>query len=56
MTFLPKHEATEVHNSKIIKRASSSSMSSFLSVSDFYIIDPASMDFLLDQIYIKRPT
>ena len=34
---------------------SSFSMSSFFTIGDFYIIDPASMDFLLDRIYIKRP-
>ena len=33
----------------------SSSMSSFFTINDCYIINPASMDFLLDRIYIKRP-
>ena len=30
-------------------------MSSFFEMNDFYIINPASMDFLLDWIYVKRP-
>ena len=30
-------------------------MSSFFPINDFYIIKPASMDFLSDQIYIKLP-
>ena len=30
-------------------------MSCFFPINDFYIIKPASMDFLLDQIYIKLP-
>ena len=30
-------------------------MSSFFPINDFYIIKPTSMDFLLDQIYIKLP-
>ena len=55
ITFIAKHEATEVYNSGIIKRRSSSLMSSFFAMNDFYIINPASMDFLLDWIYIKRP-
>ena len=29
-------------------------MSSFFEMNDFYIIKPASMDFLLDWIYVKR--
>ena len=29
-------------------------MSSFFEMNDFYIINPASMDFLLDWIYIKK--
>ena len=34
---------------------SSFSMSSFFAINDFYFINSASMNFLLDQIYIKRP-
>ena len=30
-------------------------MSNFFVMNVFYIINPASMDFLLDRIYIKRP-
>ena len=30
-------------------------MSSFFAMNDFYIINPASIDFLFDRIYIKRP-
>ena len=30
-------------------------MSSFFVMNDFYIINPTSMGFLLDRIYIKRP-
>ena len=30
-------------------------MSRFFPINDFYIIKPTSMDFLLDQIYIKLP-
>ena len=30
-------------------------MASSFAMNDFYIINPASMDFLLDWIYIKRP-
>ena len=30
-------------------------MSSFFAINDFHIINPASMDFPLDRIYIKRP-
>ena len=30
-------------------------MSIIFAIIDFYIINPASMDFLLDWIYIKRP-
>ena len=30
-------------------------MSSFFAIHDIYISNPASMDLLLDQIYIKRP-
>ena len=30
-------------------------MSSFFEMNDFYVINPTSMDFLLDRIYIKRP-
>ena len=55
ITFIAKHEAAEVHNSGIIKRRSSSLMSSFFAMNDFYIISPSPMDFLLDWIYIKRP-
>ena len=31
------------------------SMSSFFAIKDFYIMNTASMDFLFDWIYIKRP-
>ena len=27
----------------------------FFAITDFYIINPASMDFVLDWIYLKRP-
>ena len=50
--IIPKNETVEVYNSRIMKRRSSFSMSRII---DFYIINPASMDFLLDWIYIKRP-
>ena len=30
-------------------------MSNFLAINDFHIINPASMDSLLNQIYVKRP-
>ena len=30
-------------------------MSSFFAMNDFYIINPASVEFLLDWIYIKMP-
>ena len=30
-------------------------MSSFFAMNDFYVINPVSMDFLLDWIYIERP-
>ena len=53
-TLIPKLETTEVYNSRIIKRRYSSSMSSFFAISDFYFINPAFMDILLDEIYIKR--
>ena len=56
ITFIAKHQVTEVHNSGIIKRRSSSLMSSFLAMNDFYITNSASMDVLLDWIYIKRPS
>ena len=55
VTFIPKHETTEVYNSRIIKRRSSFSMSSFFAIDNIYIINPASMGFLQDQIYIERP-
>ena len=55
ITVIPKHKTTNVYNSEIIKRRSSTSMSSFFAMNDFYIINPASMCFLLDQIYVKRP-
>ena len=48
MTLIAKHEATEVYNSGIIKIRSSSLMSSFFAMNDVCIINPASMDFLLD--------
>ena len=48
ITFIPKHETTEVYNSKIIKRRSSFLMPSFLEINEFYIINPASVDFLMD--------
>ena len=55
ITFIAKHEATEVYNSEIIKGKRSSFMSSFFGMNDFYIINPSSMDFLFDWNYIKRP-
>ena len=55
ITFIAKHEATEVYNSGIIKRRPSTLMSSFFAMNDFYIINPASTDFSLDRIYIKIP-
>ena len=30
-------------------------MSSFFAINDFYIINPASIDFLLDRILVKGP-
>ena len=57
ITFIAKHVATELYNSRIIKRRSSSLMP--LSLMSFnvlqYITNPESTDFLLDWIYIKRP-
>ena len=41
ITFIPKHETTEMYN--------------FFAMNDLYIINPASMDFPLDRIYMKRP-
>ena len=55
ITFITKHEATEVYNSGIIKRRSSFLTSSYFAMNDFYIINPASMSSLLDWIYTKRP-
>ena len=55
ITFIPKRETTAVYNSRIIKGRSSFSLSSFFPIIHFYIIKPASTDFLLDQIYIKLP-
>ena len=55
ITFIQKHETIEVYNSRIIKRRSSFSMSIFFAINDLNIINPVSMDFPLDQIYIKRP-
>ena len=55
ITFIPKCENIEVYNSKIIRRRSSSLMLSFFAMNDFCINNPASLDFLLDRIYIKRP-
>ena len=55
ITFIAKHEATKVYNSGIIKRRPPTLMSSFFAMNDFYIINPASTDFLLDWIYTKRP-
>ena len=52
--FIPKHETTGVYNSRIIKKAFIFNAKLF-TIIDFYIIDPASMDFLLDRIHIKRP-
>ena len=53
--FYSKTTNYNVYNSRTIKRRSSLSMSSFFPIIDFYIIKPASMDFLSDQIYIKLP-
>ena len=47
-----KQNHTFVYNSRIIKR---SSFSSIFAINDFYIINPTSMGFPLDLIYIKRP-
>ena len=58
ITFIANYKATEVHNPGIIKRSSSSLMSSFcnpFAMNDFCIINPESMDFLLDWTYVKRP-
>ena len=55
ITFIEKHETTKAYNSRIIKRRSSFSISSVFAINDFYIINPASMGYLLDPIYIKRP-
>ena len=55
ITFIPKRQTTVVYDSRIIKRRSSFSMPSFFPINDFYIIKPASIDFLLEQIYIKLP-
>ena len=55
ITLIQKGETTVVYNSRIIKRRSLFSMSSFFPINDFYIIKPVSIDFLLDQIYIKLP-
>ena len=55
ITFIAKHEATEMCNAGIIERTFSSIVSSFFAMNDFYNINPASNDFLLDWIYIKRP-
>ena len=40
--------------SRIIERRSSFSVSSFFAINDFYIVNPVSLDFPLDWIYIKR--
>ena len=49
ITFIPKHETTEMYNSGIVKRNE-------FAINDLYIINPAaSIDFLSDLIYIKRP-
>ena len=45
--FFSKHETTELYNSRTIKK------SSFLMLSFLVIINPVSMDFLLDRIYVK---
>ena len=45
--FFSKHETTELYNSRTIKK------SSFLMLSFIVIINPVSMDFLLDRIYVK---
>ena len=55
ITFIPKQQTTVVYDSRIIKIRSSFSMPSFFPINDFYIIKPASIDFLLEQIYIKLP-
>ena len=47
-----KQNHTFVYNSRIIKR---SSFSSIFAINDFHIINPTSMGFPLDLIYIKRP-
>ena len=45
---------TKVYNSRIMKRRSSFSMSSLFAINDLNIINPLSMDFLLDWTYIER--
>ena len=54
--FIPQHETTEVHNSRTIKGRCSFSMPSFFAINDFLIINPVSMDLLLDHIYLKKPS
>ena len=54
ITFIPKPE-TKIYSSRIIKRSPTLSISSFFAISDFYIINPESIDFLLYWICIKRP-
>ena len=52
--FIPKHGTTGAYNSRIIKKSFIFNARLF-TIIDFYIIDPASMDFLLDRIHVKRP-
>ena len=49
ITFAAKHEAKELGN-----RQNKILMSDFFAMNDLYIINPTSIDFLLDWIYIKR--
>ena len=53
ITFIPKHETIEVYNSRIIKKGLHLQRQAFFATNDFYIINPASMDFIMDRIYIK---
>ena len=50
ITFNSKHETIEVYNSRTTKRGSSSQCQAFLQS-----MTSTLMDFLLEQIYIKKP-
>ena len=55
MKALIIHESVELRTFCTGNARSAFSMSSFFAINDFYIMNTASMDFLLDGIYIKRP-